>query len=69
MSDGRWARARPETDLPNERRLDESDLRRSYELVVVSEWGVTVNWLHHPPSQRRQEGGIGTPAPLLVAAQ
>ena len=36
---------------------------------MVSEWGVTVNWLHHPPSQRRQEGGIGTPAPLLVAAQ
>ena len=47
---GRWARVRPETDPPNERRPGESDLRRPYELAVVSEWGVTLRWLYHPPS-------------------
>ena len=47
---GRWARARPKTDPPNERRPGESDLRQPYELVVVSEWGVTLRWLYHSPS-------------------
>ena len=48
---GRWARARPKTDPPNERRPGESDLRRPYELAVVSEWAVNLRWLYHPPSQ------------------
>ena len=53
---GRWARARPETDPPNERGRGESDLRQSYELAVVSEWGVTLRWLYHPPSQLPGKG-------------
>jgi hypothetical protein len=53
---GRWARARPETDPPNERGRGESDLQQSYELAVVSEWGVTLRWLYHPPSQLPGKG-------------
>ena len=53
---GRWARARPETDPPNERRPGESDLRQSYELAVVSEGEVTLIWLYHPPSQLPGKG-------------
>ena len=53
---GRWARARRETDPPNERRRGESDLRQSYELAVVSEWGVALRWLYHPPSQLPGKG-------------
>ena len=60
---GRWARARPETDPPNERRPGESDLRRPYELAVVSEWGVTLRWLYHPPSQLPGKGDTFTALP------
>ena len=48
--------ARPKTDLPNERRPGESDQRRPYELAVVSEWGVILRWLYHPPSQLPGKG-------------
>ena len=46
----------PETDPPNERGRGELDLRQSYELAVVSEWGVTLRWLYHPPSQLPGKG-------------
>ena len=65
---GRWARARPETDPPNERGRGESDLRQSYELAVVSEWRVTLRWLYHRPSQLPGKGDTFAGSPPAMCS-